>query len=109
MLSLTTGPAPWPDADAALLALAQRGAFVAQSSVAHRDHLTDAALRASAHAGPALLHVLAPSPRAWDVAADAAVRVAAQAVAARAFLLFVYDPSQPGAFGEKLPLHGNRT
>ena len=45
-----------------LLALAQRNAFVAQTSIAYPDHLGDSMLRALGHDGPALLQVYAPSP-----------------------------------------------
>lgn len=92
---------------AALLALAHRQAFVLATSIAHRDHFAAGALRAFAHPGPALLTVLAPSPLAAGQAPDAALALAADAVAERRFPLFTYDPGRPGAFGEKLSLAGN--
>ena len=51
-----------PRASLGLLALAQRNAFVAQTSVADSAHLGESMLRALGHEGPALLQVYAPSP-----------------------------------------------
>ncbi len=95
------GPSP------ARLALAFPRAFVLQSTVAHRDHLAAGVLAACEHPGPALVHVLAPSPRAAGAAPDRTLAIAADAVARRAFPLLRYDPRLPGAFGQKLSLDGN--
>ncbi|MEZ5963168.1 MAG: 4Fe-4S binding protein [Planctomycetota bacterium] len=95
------------DPQVALLALAHRHAFVLQTSIAHRDHLADGVLAALAHPGPALVHVLAPSPSARQAASDTALVAASEAVGDLAFPLLRYDPGLPGAFGEKLSLAGN--
>jgi ferredoxin/pyruvate/2-oxoacid:ferredoxin oxidoreductase alpha subunit len=92
---------------AAMLALAHRRAFVLQSAISHQGHFAAGALAACRHAGPALLHVLAPSPRAVGAGPDEALRVAAAAVQSRAFPLLRYDPARQGAFGQKLSLDGN--
>lgn len=99
-----------PDAaapTAAMLALAHRGAFVLQTSIAHRDHFAAGALAAFAHPGPALLHVLAPSPARAGAAADQALALAEAAVQDRRFPLLRHDPRLPGAFGQRLSLAGN--
>jgi pyruvate-ferredoxin/flavodoxin oxidoreductase len=96
-----------PQCNPALMALAHRQAYVLQTSIAQQDHFAAGVLAALRHPGPALLHVLAPSPRRAGAAADQALRLAAAAVQSRAFPLFCHDPGKPGAFGEKLSLHGN--
>jgi ferredoxin len=105
--SLSTSPPAAEPLTAAMLALAHRQAFVLQSSVAHRDHLASGVLAACRHPGPALLHVLAPSPRAANATPDLTLMLAAAAVNERSFPLLRYDPLRPGAFGQKLSLDGN--
>ncbi len=58
-------------ADLGLLALTSRKAFVAQSSIAHRDHLGRVLARALGHEGPALVRVFTPSPARGGFAASA--------------------------------------
>ena len=94
-------------AHAALLALAHQRAFVLQSSISHSQHFASGLLAACRHQGPALLAVLAPSPRANGASADQTLMLAAAAVQSRALPLLRYDPSKPGAFGQKLSLDGN--
>ncbi|MBK8638525.1 MAG: 4Fe-4S binding protein [Chromatiaceae bacterium] len=96
-----------PAINLALLALAQRGACIAQSSIgapAHLGHSLDAAW---AFAGPALLHVHAPSPERHGFAPQLTVEQAHRALEARVFPLFRYDPLGEGVFGSRLSLEGN--
>ncbi len=96
-----------PAINLALLALAQRGASIAQSSIgapAHLGHSLDAAW---AFAGPALLHVHAPSPGRHGFAPHLTVEQARRALEARVFPLFRYDPLGEGVFGSRLSLEGN--
>ncbi|GAB4158219.1 MAG: hypothetical protein Fur0037_25820 [Planctomycetota bacterium] len=91
----------------ALLALAHLAAFVLQASISCRDHFASGLLAALRHEGPALISVLAPSPKAAGAAPDSALAIASAAVRERAFPLLRYDPSREGAFGQKLSLDGN--
>ncbi len=90
-----------------LLALAQRGACIAQTSLGMPDHLCTCLESAFAYAGPALLHVHAPSPRHHGFAPDRTLERARSAVKARVFPLFRYDPQAEGVFGSRFSLEGN--
>jgi pyruvate-ferredoxin/flavodoxin oxidoreductase len=94
-------------ADAGLLGLMQRNAYIVQSSIAYGGHLTAGVLGALRHPGPALIHIHAPKPSSHGFAADRATEQAGRAVRSRAFPLFIYDPSRKGGFGVRLDLEGN--
>lgn len=96
-----------PGVDIALLALAGRQAFVAQTALAHTRHFLDSVRAALQCPGPALIHVHAPSPARHGFAPEQTCARAAQAVPARAFPLFRYDPAGSGVFGSRLSLEGN--
>ncbi len=96
-----------PRAGLGLLALAQRNAFVAQTSVAHPAHLGESMLQALSFSGPALLQVYAPSPTRHGYPAGDTVEQARSAVASRALPLFCYDPRRDGVFGSRISLDGN--
>ena len=89
---------PFDAPDLGLLAMAERGAFVAQCSVARPDHLVDAVLTALNRHGPSLLHVHAPSPSRDGFDARDTIAQAERAITTRAFPLFVYDPRREGVF-----------
>ncbi len=93
--------------DLALMALAQRNAYVAQGSFAAPQHLSDAVRGMLRFPGPALLRVHAPSPSAHGFAATETLHQAEQAIASRALPLFAYDPQTEGVFGSRLSLEGN--
>ncbi len=90
-----------------LLALAQRGACIAQTSLGMPDHLCACLESAFGFAGPALLHVHAPSPRHHGFASDRTLERAQSAVKARVFPLFRYAPQAEGVFGSRFSLEGN--
>jgi pyruvate-ferredoxin/flavodoxin oxidoreductase len=94
-------------AGVALLSLAQRNAYVAQTSLADPEHFGACAAEALAHDGPALLQVYAPSPSRDGYAADELMVQARLAVAGRVLPLFRYDPSAEGVFGSRIRLDGN--
>jgi pyruvate-ferredoxin/flavodoxin oxidoreductase len=96
-----------PRASLALLALAQRNAFVAQTSVADPVHLGDSMQKALAYAGPALLQVYAPSPRRHGFASEHTLAQAELAVSSRVMPLFRYDPTIDGVFGSRISLLDN--
>ena len=96
-----------PRANLGLLALGQRNAFVAQTSIANPDHLGESMLQALACDGPALLQVYAPSPSRHGFDTSQTIAQAELAVACRALPLFRYDPRGDGVFGLRINLDGN--
>ncbi len=96
-----------PRAKLGLLALAQRNAFIAQTSISDPRHLSQSVLNALRFNGPALINVHAPSPERHGFAMDRTVEQARLAVASRAMPLFRYDPAGEGVFGTRLNLDGN--
>ncbi|MBT8088081.1 MAG: 4Fe-4S binding protein [Gammaproteobacteria bacterium] len=100
-------PSNNPRASLSLLALAQRNAFVVQTSIADRAHFGESILQALRHDGPALIQVYAPSPTRHGLAVDRSLQTAEIAVASRAMPLFRYDPAADGVFGSRISLEGN--
>jgi pyruvate-ferredoxin/flavodoxin oxidoreductase len=96
-----------PRAGLALMALAQRNAFVAQTSISDAAHLGESMLRALAYAGPALLQVYAPSPARHGFPSRQTLEQARLAVASRVLPLFRYEPRADGVFGSRMSLDGN--
>jgi pyruvate-ferredoxin/flavodoxin oxidoreductase len=104
---LLEAPTNDPRGSLGLLALAQRNAFVAQTSIANPNHLGDSILKALAFDGPALIQAYAPSPASHGFASNQTVVQAQSAVAARVLPLFRYDPRGEGVFGSRISLDGN--
>jgi pyruvate-ferredoxin/flavodoxin oxidoreductase len=104
---LVEAPTNNPRGNLGLLALAQRNAFVAQTSIANPGHLGDSMLRALAYEGPALLQVYAPSPLRHGYASEQTLLQAQLAVTSRVLPLFRYDPTADGVFGSRITLEGN--
>jgi len=96
-----------PRGNLGLLALGQRNAFVAQTSIADPVHLGESMLQALSYEGPALLQVYAPSPTRHGYQSRQTISQAQLAVASRALPLFRYDPSAEGVFGSRISLDGN--
>jgi len=94
-------------ANLGLLALAQRNAFVAQTSVASSVHLGDCVLNALAFDGPALIQVYAPSPGRHGFASEQSLQQAELAGNTRTMPLYRYDPRADGVFGSRISLDGN--
>lgn len=91
----------------ALMALAQRNAYVAQSSFAAPEHLRESVRGMLRFAGPALLRLHAPSPERHGFPASETLAQAHLAVESRTLPLFRYDPQAEGVFGSRLNLDGN--
>lgn len=104
---LPLAPVNNPRANIGLLALAQQKAYVAQSSIAHADHLRQSIREAIVFAGPALIHIHAPSPERHGFARNLTFQQAQLAVASRTLPLFRYHPEGEGVFGSRLDLDGN--
>lgn len=96
-----------PKSDLGLLALAQRGAYVAQTSIAAPSHLRQSVREAMKYNGPALIHAHVPSPERHGFATDRALQQAELALNSRAFPLFRYHPEGEGVFGSRISLEGN--
>jgi len=93
--------------DLALMALAQRTAYVAQSSFAAPQHLRESVRGMLRFGGPALLRVHTPSPGRHGFATTSVLAQAQLAVDSRTLPLFRYDPQAEGVFGSRLNLEGN--
>jgi pyruvate-ferredoxin/flavodoxin oxidoreductase len=96
-----------PKVNLGLLALAQRQAYVAQTSIAEPTHLHESIKDALDFPGPALLNIYAPSPERHGYSPAKTLEHAKQATAARVFPLFRYDPECTGVFGSRIDLQGN--
>lgn len=96
-----------PRAGLGLIALAQRKAYVAQTSIADASHLGQSMLQALEYSGPALLQVYAPSPSRHGFQTRQALDQARLAAASRVLPLFRYDPRRDGVFGSRMSLEGN--
>ena len=90
-----------------MLALAQRDAYVAQSSIAYADHFAQCLEQALGFRGPALVQVCAPSPSRDGFDTDETIEQARRVVAKRVLPLFRYDPRTEGVFGSRISLDGN--
>ena len=96
-----------PRAGLGLLALAQRKAYVAQTSIADPAHLGESMLEALGSKGPALLQIYAPSPARHGYDTRRTLDLARLAVDTRTLPLFRYDPRAGGVFGSRISLAGN--
>ncbi|MES9885583.1 MAG: 4Fe-4S binding protein [Candidatus Sedimenticola sp. 6PFRAG1] len=90
-----------------LMALAQRNAYVAQSSIANPEHMQQCVQQGLTFPGPALIRIHAPSPARHGFATEQTVAQAKRAVEGRAFPLFRYNPGGDGVFGSRIDLGGN--
>ncbi len=93
--------------DLALMALAQRRAYVAQSSFASPAHLRQSVREAMRFGGPALICLHAPSPERHGFAPTQSLALAELALNSRVTPLFRYHPEKEGVFGSRLSLEGN--
>ncbi|MEK8021917.1 MAG: 4Fe-4S binding protein [Candidatus Parabeggiatoa sp.] len=90
-----------------LLALAQRHAYIVQTSIANTSHFLNSLEAALEFSGPALIHVHAPSPEQHGFAPDQTLTQANLAINSRVFPLFRYHPEGEGVFGSRISLSGN--
>ncbi len=106
-LPLRPASLPDPSLELPLLALSQRGAYIAQSALGAPEHLLTSLEGAFAHPGPALVHLYAPSPGDHGFAPTLTLERSQQAVASRLLPLFRYDPLGEGVFGSRIRLSDN--
>ncbi|MFK5984917.1 MAG: hypothetical protein QM479_05785 [Pseudomonadota bacterium] len=91
----------------ALMAMSQRNAYVAQSSIADNSHLQSCVhdmLNANA---ATVLRIHTPSPSKHGFKTEWCIQQAELAVKTRMFPLFSYNPEREGVFGSRLSLVGN--
>ena len=91
----------------ALIAMAHRGAFVAQTSQALPSHLISSVLQAIQTRRPALVNIYTPCPVEHGLADDVAPNAARLALESRAFPFLVYNPDAGQSYAECLDLAGN--
>jgi pyruvate-ferredoxin/flavodoxin oxidoreductase len=91
----------------AMIAMAHRGAFVAQTSQAVPAHLIHSVLRALQTRRPAIVNIYTPCPVEHGLADDEAPHAAKYALESRAFPYMVYDPDAGSTYAECLDLSGN--
>ncbi len=96
-----------PKSNLGLLALAQRRAYVAQTSIGAPAHMRKSVQGAMKFAGPVLIRIHTPSPERHGFPMDQTLAQARLAVSSRAFPLFRYEPDKDGVFGSRLTLDGN--
>jgi pyruvate-ferredoxin/flavodoxin oxidoreductase len=93
--------------DPSLLAISRQTAFVLRTSLSSTSHFAKGIESAMNYWGPALIHIHTPIPSAQGFNPSRTIERAKTAVEAKVNPLLVYDPTQPGVFGEKLSLEGN--
>ena len=93
--------------DPTLFALSHRTAFVVSGSIAYPDHLFDGVVKALSYRGPALIHVIAPSPGRDGFGTGRARDRAREAVTSRVHPLLTYDPGLGGVFGARMDISAN--
>ncbi|MCU7836856.1 MAG: hypothetical protein KZQ83_16595 [gamma proteobacterium symbiont of Taylorina sp.] len=91
----------------AMMALSQRNAYVAQSSIANNSHLQSSVHELMNYSGSGLLSVHSPSPSRHGFSPLYSLLQAELAVNSRMFPLFRYNPQHEGVFGSRLSLAGN--
>ena len=96
-----------PRAGVGMLAMAQRNAYIAQTSIADAGHFGESVLQALGFDGPALVQVYAPSPARDGFASKFTPEQARRAVEGRVLPLLRYDPRAGGVFGSRIDLAGN--
>jgi pyruvate-ferredoxin/flavodoxin oxidoreductase len=88
--------------DVTRFALAQRHAFVLQSTIGHPGHLIRGVIHGIDRRGSALFHIYAPDPNVGGIAPEKVAEQARMGCDSRAWPLFEFDPDKPA-----LVLDGN--
>ncbi len=91
----------------ALMAMSQRNAYVAQSSIAKSNHLQQCIHDMLHYQGASILRIYAPSPNKHGFKPEQCLQQASLAVKTRLTPLFSYNPESDGVFGSRLSLAGN--
>ena len=91
----------------AMMAMSQRNAYVAQTSIADSSHLQRSVHELLNNNIPGLLSIHTPSPERHGFKPEHTLRQAQLAVTSRMFPLFRYNPAAEGVFGSRISLAGN--
>ncbi len=93
----------------AMMAMSQRQAYVAQTSIAENTHFQQSVQELLNNNAAGLLCIHTPSPQRHGFAPEQTLRQAELAVQSGMFPLFRYNPQQVGVFGSRLTLHNTET
>jgi len=93
----------------AMMAVSQRNAYVAQTSIANNNHLQLCVHDLLYSSTPGLLSIHTPSPARHGFSPQYCLRQAQLAVSSRMFPLFTYNPQQPGVFGSRISIEANES
>jgi len=93
----------------AMMAVSQRNAYVAQTSIANNNHLQLCVHDLLYSSTPGLLSIHTPSPARHGFSPQYCLRQAQLAVSSRMFPLFTYNPQQPGVFGSRISIESNES
>ncbi len=91
----------------AMMAMSQRQAYVAQTSIADNSHLQTSVHELLQCRGPGLLCVYTPSPRRHGFKPEQTLAQAQRALKSRIYPLFRYNPQLEGVFGSRINLEAN--
>ncbi len=91
----------------ALIGMAHRTAYVAQSTIAHVNHLLETYIDGLNSRRPALFNIYAVCPPEHGVGDDTSNDQSKLAVESRAYPLFKFDPDAGVTFSESVSLEGN--
>ena len=89
----------------AMMAISQKDAYVAQTSIADNDHFQQSVQQLLANNNAGLINIHTPSPQRHGFAAQETVKQAELALYSGMFPLFQYNPQDEGVFGSRLSLH----
>jgi pyruvate-ferredoxin/flavodoxin oxidoreductase len=93
----------------AMMAISQRNAYVAQTSIAYNSHLQTSVHDLLNTSTPGLLSIHTPSPSRHAFNPQYCLRQAQLAVSSRMFPLFTYNPQVQGVFGSRISLAANES
>jgi pyruvate-ferredoxin/flavodoxin oxidoreductase len=91
----------------ALMAMSQRNAYVAQSSIADSNHLQKCVHDMLASQSASIIRIYTPSPNKHGFSPEKTITQAQLAINTRLSPLFSYNPDLEGVFGSRLSLEGN--
>ncbi len=91
----------------AMMAMSQRNAYVAQTSIANNSHLQQCVDELLSYTAAGLIRIHTPSPSAHGFKPEFCLRQAQLAVTTRIYPLFSYSPQREGVFGSRISLQGN--
>ena len=89
----------------AMMAMSQKNAYVAQTSIADNNHFQQSVQQLLSNNSAGLLSIHTPSPQRHGFKPEQTLQQAELAVNSGMFPLFQYNPQDEGVFGSRLTLH----